>query len=186
MAVIALRSYFRLRHASVAEVRPSLWSAGVDESAYDAARRPYQDAVLEQYKLYVEMTDRVSARRATMNAFFLSLNSTVGTAVAFVWGLQKSSVGLLVFPLLVLLVMSGTWFCLLRSYRQLNSAKFAVIGALEERLPTSPYWRGEWKALGEGADRGRYWPMSQLEQCVPLVFAALYVTGFVVVAVTSR
>jgi hypothetical protein len=31
--------------------------------------------VLEKYKLYVEMADRVSARRGLTNSFFLALNT---------------------------------------------------------------------------------------------------------------
>jgi len=76
------------------------------------------------------------------------------------------------------------WFWLIRSYRQLNTAKFQVIGALEERLPASPYWRAEWFALGEGKDKSKYWPLTHLEQWVPLLFVAIYVTGFAAVVLT--
>jgi hypothetical protein len=61
--------------------------------------------------------------------------------------------------------------------------KYAVIGALEERLPASLYWRAEWKALGEGKDPTRYWPLSHLEQWIPLLFAITYVAGFIAVMV---
>ena len=33
----------------------------------------YPDHLLEQYKLYVEMTDRVSQRRERSNPFFMTL-----------------------------------------------------------------------------------------------------------------
>jgi hypothetical protein len=58
-----------------------------------------------------------------------------------------------------------------------------VVGALEERLPASPYRRAEWKALGEGKDPARYWPLTHLEQWIPLLFAATYVAGFIAVIV---
>jgi hypothetical protein len=73
------------------------------------------------------------------------------------------------------------WFWLVRSYRQLNAATYAVVGALEQRLPASPYWGAEWKALGEGRDRARYWPITHLEQGIPLLFAAAYTGGFVAI-----
>lgn len=79
-----------------------------------------------------------------------------------------------VFPLLALLVQCGAWFFLVRSYRQLDTAKYTVIGVLEERLPASPYWKAEWKALGEDKDKAKYWPMTHLEQWVPVIFAATY------------
>ncbi len=43
----------------------------------------YQDHLLEQYKLYVEMADRISERRANANSFFF----TVITALISITGL---------------------------------------------------------------------------------------------------
>jgi hypothetical protein len=43
-----------------------------------------------------------------------------------------------VFLFAGLIVQCLAWFWLLRSYRQLNTAKYAVVGVLEERLPASP------------------------------------------------
>src|SRR6202035_648373 len=85
---------------------------------------------------------------------------------------------ILIFPLTAIVVQCGAWFFLVRSYRQLNSAKYTVIGALEERLPASPYWRAEWTALGEGKDKAKYWPITHLEQWIPIIFAAVYVLAF--------
>ena len=62
---------------------------------------------------------------------------------------------------------------------RVNSAKYTVIGVLEERLPASPYWRADWKALGEGRDKAKYWPMTHLEQWIPVIFAATYVAAFI-------
>lgn len=137
-------------------------------------------ALLEQYKLYVEMADRVSARRGLANTFFLTLNTAVFTVIGVFWNRPPSaSTWLLTFPWAALVVQCLAWFWLLRSYRQLNSAKYAVIGVLEERLPSSPYWRGEWSALGEGRDPARYWPISHVEQWIPALFALVYTAGFV-------
>ena len=77
------------------------------------------------------------------------------------------------------------WFWLLRSYRQLNTAKYLVVGALEERLPASPYWAAEWSALGKGEDPARYWPLSHLEQWLPALFIGLYLFGFIAALVTQ-
>jgi len=49
-----------------------------------------------------------------------------------------------------------------------------VIGALERRLPASPYWAAEWFALGEGKDRAKYWALTHLEKWVPLLFGLTY------------
>ncbi|MEU7930807.1 RipA family octameric membrane protein [Micromonospora echinofusca] len=139
-----------------------------------------QAAVLDQYKLYVEMADRVSARRSLANTFFLSVNTAAasigGWLNASLPGRPKSTLTILLF---VLLTQTATWYAILRSYRQLSSAKFRVIGALEEGLPASPYWRAEWKALGSGTDKRLYWPMTRLEQWVPAAFAIAYISLFI-------
>jgi hypothetical protein len=140
-----------------------------------------QSVVLEQYKIYVEMADRVSARRSLANTFFLTLNTGVFTVFGLFWNSRPaaSTPWLLAFPLLALLGQCAAWFFIIRSYRQLNAAKYRVIGVLEERLPASPYWRAEWTELGQGRERGIYWPLSHVEQWVPVLFAATYLLGFV-------
>jgi hypothetical protein len=59
-----------------------------------------------------------------------------------------------------------------------------VIGALERRLPASPYWSAEWTALGQGKDPAWYWPLSHVERWIPAFFAVVYVTGFVLLLIT--
>jgi hypothetical protein len=132
--------------------------------------------------MYAEMADRVSARRSLTNTFFLTLNTAIFAGIgALLKDPRQVSAWFLVFPLVALLVQCFAWYFLVRSYRQLNSAKYTVIGALEERLPASPYWSAEWKALGEGKDKSKYWPLSHLEQWVPALFAATYVATFIAV-----
>ncbi|WP_439650868.1 RipA family octameric membrane protein [Micromonospora solifontis] len=173
--------YLRTTTAGFDEVAPTLWgpSTEADKDAGPAGGR--QSVILEQYKIYVEMADRISARRGLTNTFFLSLNTLIATAAGVVWKDRSAvEVWYLSVPLAALLLQCAAWFWLLRSYRQLNSAKYIVVGALEERLPASPYWRAEWKALGEGRDPSRYWPLTHLEQWIPVSFAVVYVAGFII------
>jgi hypothetical protein len=163
--------YFRSAGSpNLTQIRAALWSRDNVDS--------WSPTVLEQYKIYVEMADRASARRGLANTFFLTLNTAVFTVVGVFWQHPPGTTrDLLVVPWLGLVVQCLAWFWLLRSYRQLNTAKYAVIGALEERLPASPYWRAEWVALGEGRDPSRYWPLSHVEQLVPALFALAYTAG---------
>ena len=179
----AFRGLFRTKKpAEPSAVRTALWNTEVTSESYRGDAEKYQLAILEQYKLCVEMADRISARRALANGFFLTLNSAALTAIGVFWkDRPHTSVLYLVPPLLLLLALCLAWFWLVRSYRQLNSGKYAVIGALEERLPARPYWGAEWKALGEGKDKAIYWPLTHLEQWVPLVFGLTYICGFFVV-----
>jgi hypothetical protein len=48
-------------------VRASLWSPEVDLAHWDNQQPAYSNALLEQYKIYVEMADRISARRGIAN-----------------------------------------------------------------------------------------------------------------------
>lgn len=166
---------------SLDEIRANLWSAG----------RPPEDpdgraALLEQYKMYVEMADRVSERRGTANTFFLSLNTAIAAAFTVFGGLPNHAHRWwLVGPWFVLVVQCVAWFWILRSYRQLNSAKYAVVGAIETQLPASPYWAAEWTALGSGRDPSRYWPLSHVESLIPALFAIAYTVGLVIALATG-
>jgi len=172
-----LRTYFGSATTSIDDVRTTLWNTPAGGGDNE------QSAILEQYKVYVEMADRISARRSLTNTFFLTLNTAIFAAIGTLLRDPHVVVAwLLVFPLLALLVQCFAWFFLVRSYRQLNAAKYTVVGALEERLPASPYWSAEWKALGEGRDKAKYWPLTHLEQWVPVLFAATYIATFIAVA----
>ena len=164
---------------TVDEVRDDIWTT-VDPQQWEKQSPSYSAALVEQYRLYVDMADRVSARRAMTNTFFLTLNTAVFTAIGVLWKDRPSApVWFLVFPLIAVVAQCLAWYFLVRSYRQLNGAKYVVVGALEERLPASPYWRAEWRAVGEGRDPARYWPFTHLEQWVPILFALTYIGAFV-------
>ncbi|GEO34955.1 RipA family octameric membrane protein [Cellulomonas aerilata] len=182
-------TYFKVSApARPSEVTPNLWNDEIEIKASYADGSGYQAAIMEQYKLYVEMADRISSRRGLANTFFLTLHSAVLTLVAVFWKDQPDGLSSWVLlPLLVLaLGLCLAWFWLVRSYRQLNSGKFAVIGALELRLPASPWWNGEWKALrGDEKDKSTYWALTHLEIWIPFLFGLAYVVGFVMAIVTS-
>lgn len=170
---------------TLAEIRPVLWNSEISSSSYggDDGGEKYQSAILEQYKMYVEMADRVSSRRGLTNTFFLTLNTLVFTLFGVFWKDRPGKISTLALvPLLIAaLVECATWWFMVRSYRQLNTGKFKVIGLLEERLPASPYWSAEWQALKEGKDPWVYLPLTYAEQVVPALFAVIYVLGFLFV-----
>lgn len=181
-----LTRYFGASPApTVNDVRQDMWSPAADDPYSALPSVSYSSALLEQYKIYVEMADRISARRGLANTFFLTLNSAIFTAIGGFWSVRPHpKAWVLVFPALVLIAQCLAWFWIVRSYRQLNAAKYAVVGAFEERLPASPYWRAEWKALGEGKDPSRYWPLTHLEQWIPILFATSYLGAFLAVLLT--
>jgi hypothetical protein len=130
---------------------------------------------LELYKLAVEMADRVSARRATANAFFLTVNTAL---LAFLSSGLDDALRLVA---LAGIALSGTWWLLLKSYRDLNAAKFGVITEMENHLEVKVF-EDEWEQLKEKRQegwRGRYAEFGAVERFVPLIFAALYAAAFV-------
>lgn len=170
----------------VADLNQSLWNSDVEPGSYTVpagyapANAAYLGMLFEQYKLCVETADRVSARRGAANTFFLSLNSAIATAMVAGLGPRPGRVSawLLLAGLLILVGQCAAWYLMVRSYRQLNTAKWAVIGAFESRLPAYAYSRAEWAELGEGEDWRRYMPLTRLEQGVPPLFVAAYTVGF--------
>lgn len=146
----------------------------------------YKEHLLQQYKLYVEGADRVSSRRALTNTFFV----TVITALLSVDGFAASqTLKVAAFPNFIFLsvftigsiLLSVTWFLILRSYDQLNTGKFAVIQKLEAALPASLY-SAEWALLGEGKQSKAYRPISKLEAKVPILFIAIYLALLLLIA----
>jgi hypothetical protein len=135
------------------------------------------EGYLELYKLAVEMADRVSARRTTANSFFLAVQTAL-VALLGVEGIADDAVGG------AGLVLAGAWWLLLRSYRRLNAAKFAVIGKMERMLPVQLF-NEEWTRL-KGEDpavkkrlRDRYAELGVVEQLVPAVFASIYAVALI-------
>lgn len=151
---------------------------------YEEDKKLYQEHLLEQYKLCVEMADNISARRNAANVFFLSLHTTIVTAIGF--AIEKIEMiepaWFVIFPSIAVVILCIAWWWLIRSYRNLNTAKFKVIGKMEEELPISPYWKEEWKELGEGKDIKKYLPLTAIEQWVPIIFALMYflISGYVI------
>lgn len=133
----------------------------------------YRQHLFDQYRLVVEMADRLSARRMQANTFFLAVNTGLLTVLANLVkdGLISGIAGAL--PLIAVLVLCYGWWRIVGSYRQLSSGKHAVILALETLLPAAPY-AAEWAVLGEGRDPRRYLPLTHVETWVPRLFALLY------------
>lgn len=146
----------------------------------------YQDHLLEQYKLFVETSQNASEKRQNANNYFLTLNSSLVTLfVVFLstfghhwWNALIPGTGL---------IICFIWWSLVDSYKDLNTAKFAVIHELEEQLPVALF-RHEWWVCGHNRKKkdkpveDKYVPLTHLERLVPVAFAILYV-GLIAYAV---
>ncbi len=143
------------------------------------------------FELAVEMADRVSARRATANTLFVTLHTALVAAIGLVRPRRLERVGSTTTTRLVEdnfglilaaafgIVLALTWFLLLKSYRDLNRAKFQVIDELEKDLPV-PIFRREWELLKKDPIkplRKRYAELGLVEQVVPLAFIVIYIVA---------
>ena len=154
----------------------------LDEKLQSASPEKYGDNygqhLLDQYALYVEMADRISHRRQNANGFGLSIN----TAILGIVGLIASRcTPNQMFTMIAVISVAGMlmsygWYRLLCSYRDLNTAKFAVIHAIEKHLPIAPY-AAEWLVAGEGKNAKLYKPFSHIEIGIPRIFMLAYLAS---------
>ena len=79
-------------------------------------------------------------------------------------------------------MLSAAWFVVIRSYRQLNTGKFAVLHELEQAMPY-PFFQREWELLREGRDFRRYWRLTVVETSLPIIFFLLFLAVIVFAAI---
>lgn len=131
---------------------------------------PSEVTLLEQYKLAVEMADRISQRRQQANTFFVSVVSVLTVAnssqliTEWHWTWAVTSAVALVCWL---------WWRLLGTYRALNDAKFKVIHEMEKALPFAAFALEQQHY--QSSKQHHYVPLSRTEQWVPILFASLSV-----------
>jgi hypothetical protein len=157
---------------------PSADSPDLSSKSKEEYGEKYNEHLLQQYLLYVQMADKISERRSLANTFFLTANtailSTLGIVTAILPANLVESDFLVFLAAITPVLLCYSWYRLVRSYQQLNSGKFSIIHEIEAKLPLAPY-RAEWVALGKGKDPARYKPLTDVEKWVPVIFAILYV-----------
>ena len=146
-----------------------------DEPLLNHSKESYGDSfnahLLEQYKLYVQSAENVSARRGASNRQMLTLSA----AILALYGLLFTNfdIGPLALMLpLVGIAVSVVWLAIIKSHTDLNKIKFEIVHELEEHLPAAVY-RHEWRLAEDG--RGEtYQEVSKIEISVPRLFAVLH------------
>ena len=127
--------------------------------------------LLEQYKLYVQSAESVSARRLASSRYLLTLNA----ALAALYGLQPAGFGRSHWALLVPgigIAVCLLWRSIIKSHADLNGIKFEVVHEFERHLPAAPY-AYEWFLAKRGRGKA-YREATSLERWVPVLFAVLH------------
>jgi hypothetical protein len=124
------------------------------------------------YKILIDMADKVSQRRQNANNFYLSVNTAITGASAYLASNANNDVSIIIISIVGFIVCL-LWKRNIDSYKDLNGGKFAVITELEKALPIAPF-RAEWDVLERGKNKKRYRPFHMVEVLVPFIFAGLY------------
>ncbi len=132
----------------------------------------YKNHLFEIYKIFVQSAESISDRRHKANFFFLTLNSALVTLASSI-KYDETSVPNFIIPLVGIFI-GCTWHQLIKSYRDLNSAKLKIICEIEKKLPLAVY-ETEWAYLGQGKNSQKYLPFTKIEQIVPWIFVFIHV-----------
>jgi len=125
-----------------------------EKQFYSFIKKVYDDdrqLLIEQYKIMVGSTEKVTEQRLKVNNLFLTVISTI-LSIIFVFGkaLEFSitgTVGMIVLTVFAFLI-SFFWERLINSYGNLNRGKFIVIDRIEKQLRTNMF-ENEWNVLTE-------------------------------------
>lgn len=137
----------------------------IEQTSVDVNGKQGNEILLEQWKIYVQMADNISSRRAKSNTFFTTINTTViGVCTTGFVGVDKNLI------LITGVLISIAWLLSIRSYAMLNQAKFKIINKIEESLPVQGF-TNEWEEL-KGK---RYFKLTSNEFYVPIAFIVIYI-----------
>lgn len=142
--------------------------------------RTYEDSItatiIEQYKMYVQTADNVSARRVSTGRHLLTLSA----ALIAVYGFQSSLLDHWYLPALISatgVAVSLLWYRIIKSHRDLNATKFQLIHKLEQCLPAALFTQ-EWHMTERNASKS-YTRITDIERWIPFLFIALHASLFV-------
>ena len=139
------------------------------QETYDGA---FSADLLEQYKVYVQSAENVSARRVASSRYLLTLN----VALVALYGVQTAGFEQSYWMLLVPIVgipVSLLWLAIIGAHADLNRVKFKVIHEFEKHLPAAMY-EYEWHLAEKGKGK-TYRAVTTIERWIPMLFAALHV-----------
>ena len=156
------------------------------ESLFRQAENSYggsfKSDLLEQYKLYVQSAENVSARRVATSRYLLTINA----ALAALYGVQFESFGqsYLTLPVPVIgITVSVLWYLIIKSHADMNRIKFDVIHQIEKQLPAAIY-KYEWHLAEEGQGK-TYRAVTTIERWIPVLFIILHLALAIAVVLAN-
>ncbi len=140
----------------------------------------YIDHFLEQYRIYIHIFNSTNDRRNKANEFFLGLNTAIIGVLGYLEtkGHTSNNSIIFLFAPFVGIAICYSWFQIIKTYRNINRAKFQVIHNVEKSLPISLF-ETEWELLKKGKKENKYFPLSLTERKIPIIFIFLYMAIFI-------
>lgn len=130
--------------------------------------------LFEQYKVYLDTSEKLVERRQKVNNFYITANSIV---VAFIGTLLSFNMDHLYRMAAVLLLcfvgimINYSWNNILTTYGILNKSKMAIISMIEKYLPANLY-DAEYKCMK--TDK-KYVSFTKSEKKLPLSFGLMFI-----------
>ena len=138
--------------------------------------------LLEQYKIFLQTSEDLVARRQSVNNFYISINSVLMTlyGALFVAKNIEMTCVLGIFFSIIGIILSVSWSNLIVSYGNLNGSKMTIVSRIEKFLPASLY-DAEWEALSDRLNKKKYVSFTDSETLIPRIFIILY-AGLIVLS----
>jgi hypothetical protein len=137
---------------------------------------------VEIYKIYVEMTDRLSQRRQAVNGIYFTILSGLGISIGLIYE-KKPFEGNMLYYSIILLSFVGVllciaWWKIIENYHKIGSVKYEVIREIEEEFIIKPY-TVETKKFRKANNQDGITKLAQLEKWVTLLLIIPF--GFFIV-----
>ena len=145
-----------------------------------------QDALLEQYKLFMQTSEDLVSRRQNVNSFYISISSAIVAIMGFLFAMDLGRMSELIIGFafcVVGIILSISWSKSLACYGNLNSSKMKIISSIEKQLPLSLF-DAEWAALSDKLNKKKYVSFTESEQTIPRLFGLLYCIVIVFIVIS--
>lgn len=120
----------------------------------------------EQYKLFIESTERNSDKRISQNNFYLTIN----LAFLSYMGTQNFEVEQNIVMLIIGILICILWFFTINNYSKRNKVKFDIINESQY----GKLYKEEWKRISVLT------PLNLYEKISSIIFISLYVILFII------
>lgn len=175
----------RVENRATAEAeRRRAATSSVNEPPPQYDNDKYHAHLLDQYKLYVEMADRLSARKVLVNNTFTTLlgAAAVGFASAPKYFENEYAVFFQLGIMSVSLTISIIWWGYVVNHAKLSDTKYRVIHEIEELLPAQPYKMEYEYCIKE---RKTSSGLRRIDRILPVIAGILSIAGLVFATVDN-